>query len=946
MAFMKHKLFKSLALTCVGITISLSTIFSFTNNNHIEQASANEVDYSFTLSSKPFSEDDSDATIEGKVWHLNAGVSLGWSNEKGQKMGTGTNPPRIPVLSTSAFSDSIKSITINTCGDNAVGATVSVSVGGHDYQCTSSNSLTSEPANYTFTSETSYDGLISISWNQPSNKSAIYFRSVTVTLADATFHNISANLITPQSTWHIGDELTKEDFVIKANYSSGITKTITSSNFTMTDFDGTPIAAYYLKAGTNNLYFEYNDGYNTKKCSYSINVNKYVKISSAVRMDGTYLIVSDNGGLEANVWNGTEGTTNFETTPIIDDSINADVGASIDIRFIETVDGKDTYSFKVNTGSKAGKYVNYSSGYTISFSDEPQAFYFNNSLVATTVGTGSGNPKGCFRFNNRFRMYSPSSTTGYRTYFYKLNTPYELEAVQTGTTTYHEGDILLKSDFTVTKLFTDGTTATLSESEYSFSNPKAVYGFGNTVDIVLPNGQSTACSVNVVASDKVLKSVNVNGVGDAALTFHMGDLFTFTSSSFSATFTTSSGDITEMFIDSGTIVNIPDTFKMSLGTYENSKFTPVYDDVFGKPVEIGMNGLRFRVSYTFEGVTKTKLSTPVVSVSWSQEDLEIGLKEYNGLSYHKVTDVADLQVGDRIIFAAMDNAAESSYHAMGAQNGSSNRAGTAAIGTDYSTDSRINAQDLPNDAAVFTVVAGSVDSTLAFQASNGKYLAVNVSSTGGGLLQSVNTLDEASSWTVTITDGATSIVANKYEKNVMKYNCNGTNNLFNCYASSSTYKEVSIYKYDYMTITANLLNVCKDANECLTGECSNRSVSQETWLNVKAIYESLSSEEKNMLANAQAVKNGSEVEDFLAKYDIIIAQNDKYPENHYERFIKDSSNVVRRPTIENGFGVAPKTSVQNTALTSAIIGVSIFILLFIAGFIFVKKYKPNKVKNK
>ena len=79
-------------------------------------------------------------------------------------------------LSTSAFSGTIKKITVNTCGGSGIAATLSITVGSTNVM--NGQTITKTNADYS-TGEISATGEIVISWSQTSSK-AIYIKSITI----------------------------------------------------------------------------------------------------------------------------------------------------------------------------------------------------------------------------------------------------------------------------------------------------------------------------------------------------------------------------------------------------------------------------------------------------------------------------------------------------------------------------------------------------------------------------------------------------------------------------------------------------------------------------------------------------------------------------------------------------------------------------------------------
>ena len=146
-----------------------------------------------------------------------------------------------------------------------------------------------------------------------------------------------------------------------------------------------------------------------------------------------------------------------------------------------------------------------------------------------------------------------------------------------------------------------------------------------------------------------------------------------------------------------------------------------------------------------------------------------------------VTKASDLKAGDQIIIAALDSDA-----AMSTTQNTNNR-GQAAVTKDGSTLS------YGADVQVLTLEAGNVADTFALSAGDGQYLYAASSSANN--LKTASSITDNASWTVAIDDatGAATVTAKGTNtRNVLRYNASSS--LFSCYASSSTQKNIAIYK--------------------------------------------------------------------------------------------------------------------------------------------------------
>ena len=145
--------------------------------------------------------------------------------------------------------------------------------------------------------------------------------------------------------------------------------------------------------------------------------------------------------------------------------------------------------------------------------------------------------------------------------------------------------------------------------------------------------------------------------------------------------------------------------------------------------------------------------------------------------WNLVEDASTLKVGDEIIVVA----AESDVAMSTTQN--SNNRGVAVVVKNE------NIVKATNQVQVFTLEAGEGEGTFAFNTGSGYIYAA---SSGSNHLKTEDAISVNSSWTITIAEGVTSVVAtNSTNRNVMQYN--ESSQLFSCYSSASQ-KPLALYK--------------------------------------------------------------------------------------------------------------------------------------------------------
>ena len=154
-------------------------------------------------------------------------------------------------------------------------------------------------------------------------------------------------------------------------------------------------------------------------------------------------------------------------------------------------------------------------------------------------------------------------------------------------------------------------------------------------------------------------------------------------------------------------------------------------------------------------------------------------------SWTLVADASTLKVDDEVIITASGSTTDNNY-ALSTNQKSNNRAG-AAITKNGNTLTAPSA-----DVQILTLKAGSTSGTFAFYTGTSGYLYA--ASSSANQLKTKATLDAHGSWTISITDGVASIVAEgSSNRNVMQYNYNNGSPLFACYASASQ-TSLAIYK--------------------------------------------------------------------------------------------------------------------------------------------------------
>lgn len=149
----------------------------------------------------------------------------------------------------------------------------------------------------------------------------------------------------------------------------------------------------------------------------------------------------------------------------------------------------------------------------------------------------------------------------------------------------------------------------------------------------------------------------------------------------------------------------------------------------------------------------------------------VAFEEIPAESWKLLNDATTLAVGDKIVIACVSKNMEM---------------GTSA-GNFFN---QVAYTDTPGAVMVLTLAQGSKEGTFALRTDDGKYLGAPTTGTKNNLLASSTTIDDGTSWTITITDG-TATIKNVAVARYIKYNPSATR--FSTYTSGQT--EVNIFKF-------------------------------------------------------------------------------------------------------------------------------------------------------
>ena len=223
------------------------------------------------------------------------------------------------------------------------------------------------------------------------------------------------------------------------------------------------------------------------------------------------------------------------------------------------------------------------------------------------------------------------------------------------------------------------------------------------------------------------------------------------------------------------------------------------------PVDVSGKVLTFSIT-TDKGILAKEVTMPTTAKFESGKVVTFnvnmeGIEPSALTTYNLLTNIDELNAGDKIIIAA----AESNVALSTTQNG--NNRGQAAItkSEDRSTIS------YGVDVQILTVEPGTTAGTFAFNTGSGYLCAASSSS---NYLRTEATLSANSSWTIEIADSVATIIAQGTNtRNYMQYNA--TNSLFACYASTKNMDPIAIYYLDgnYLAVSTDTISFTAEGGE-------------------------------------------------------------------------------------------------------------------------------------
>lgn len=214
------------------------------------------------------------------------------------------------------------------------------------------------------------------------------------------------------------------------------------------------------------------------------------------------------------------------------------------------------------------------------------------------------------------------------------------------------------------------------------------------------------------------------------------------------------------------------------------------------------DGTEYTKTVTLDGKTLSFTAGDMTRFKVGMADAEV--KEPSTLTtYNLLTDVNNLNAGDKIIIAA------AGYdYALSTEDRGNNR-GAVAITKSETTVT------FGDDVQILTLEAGTVDGTFALNTGSGYLYAA---SSDSNHLKTKTTLDANGSWSVTVdSNGVASLTAQgSNTRNLLKFNNSNSPKIFSCYSSGQA--DVAIYyldgvEPDYLTVSTDTISFTAEGGE-------------------------------------------------------------------------------------------------------------------------------------
>jgi hypothetical protein len=723
--------------------------------------------------------------------------------------------------------------------------------------------------------------------------------AVTVTSSDPT-------LTVSSSTASVKTSATTSVTLTASNFSGTPTYSVTSSNSTIAtgSVSGTTLTISGVAVGSATLTITATSGSDTASTTVAVTV------TDASAYTGTYHLVTSTSDLVAGkkyliASAGAAGSASFLSTSITgtyyqgitSNTINSDLSVtpSSTTEALTLGGSADSWTFTTSVRSSNSGMLCVSGTYQnlVAVASPTSTDYSTWSIAV-----GSGNAvtiKNTADTDDRYIEYysSKSEFTTYATastvYLFVENgaTPAKTlsSIAKTGTpttTSYTAGQSFDPTGVTVTATYSDGSTADVTSSVTWTPSPLTA---GTTSVTGTYGGKTvTVSGLTVAAATKTLSSIAVT-TQPTKSTYTVGD-----------SLDTSGLVVTATYSDDSTA----DVTGYTLSPANGSTLSTVGSQT---------------VTVTYSGKTTT-FAVTVNSASSGGSG-----------NYQLVTSVASLSAGDKVAIASTN---DGSGYAMSSTQNSNNR---GRIGITVSSNE-------------FAFVSGMEEFTLGGSSDAWTFFANNsetqgylyAASSSKNYLRTQTENDSNGQWTISITGGVASIVANgSYTHNTMQYNSNSSSGLFfSCYSSASQ-NDVYLYKQAAgSTSDATLASqwaagfVTALGNVCANTQANTTASTAliNAWASEYTAYGNLASAVQNLINSSATSVTDASIIAARAKYTYIL--------NKYGVTPFASGNYL---SLTINSGAYKGETLSNSSESTAILVVASMMAAGLTGFYLLKKKK-------
>ena len=303
------------------------------------------------------------------------------------------------------------------------------------------------------------------------------------------------------------------------------------------------------------------------------------------------------------------------------------------------------------------------------------------------------------------------------------------------------------------------------------------------------------------------------------------------------------------------------------------------------------------------------------------------------VSWNLVDDISTLSAGDQVILTGVKD--EVAY-AAGTYPGTGNNVPADTTNTLTVSGTQVTGVV---DTMIYTLEEGTEDGSFAFKGSDGNYLYA-AGGSNNNYMKTRATINGDASFILNA-DG-TVVAQGSSTHNYMRYNNTSTSNLFSCYGSSSTTGNlVTFYKksggntnYDVTEALFNAIHNNFGAGKTYQWDATCASFNSTNWSTAGSAVTGISGFANYKLNRAVANAGGNEIEQFLAKYDVVIGKFG----TTYDFLGRFTSGGIHynQARVTNVFGGIDNSNVAMIVVIFSMISITAF-----AGYMILRKKKEQ-----